>query len=85
MINSTNDQCKECDEGTYYDSGSCLSTSLLILFGALIYLDCQTGNCSVCVNSGSTCNKCKIGYILNNENECEVSIVLEESSKIIVT
>ena len=78
VIDTSNNLCRQCEEGTYYNFSSCLST-LFVLFKSLINLDCQTGNCSVCVNSGFTCNKCKSGFILNDENECEVSVVLEES------
>ena len=30
VLNTNNDQCKLCDKGTYFDSGSCLSKRGLI-------------------------------------------------------
>ena len=69
MIDTSNDQCKLCDKGTYFDSGSCSSKRILFQI-EISFKVCSSSipNCDACSDS-STCIECADPYVIDISND----------------
>jgi len=69
VVDINTDQCKECDKGTYFDSGSCSSKRILFQI-EIIFKVCSSSisNCEACT-SPSTCIECADPYVIDISND----------------
>ena len=69
-----NNKCELCEEGTYFDKGSCKSIYLLKWKWIITDKECDDENCALCKDNGATCKICSNGFILNDLDECKPTI-----------